>query len=150
MLKEGEKAIAFSAIDQNGEKHSLAKYQGNWVLLYFYPRDNTPGCTKEACTFRDLFSEFKEAKVKVLGVSRDSAASHQKFALKHQLPFTLLADENKEIIKNYQADGLFKRISYLIDPKGYITKVYPKVKPEEHAQEILDDLRNIKEDFREQ
>lgn len=143
MLKEGEKAFNFSAIDQNGEEHSLAKYQGNWVLLYFYPKDNTPGCTKEACAFRDLFSEFKKAEVKVLGISRDSAASHQKFALKHQLPFTLLADENKEIIKKYQADGLFKRISYLIDPKGYIAKAYPKVKPEEHAQEILDDLSTL-------
>lgn len=144
MLKEGEKAFDFSAIDQNGEKHSLKKYQGSWVIIYFYPRDNTPGCTKEACAFRDVFSEFKKAEIKVLGVSKDSAASHQKFALKHQLPFILLSDRNKEIITKYQADGLFKRISYLIDPKGYVAKAYPKVNPEEHAQEILNDLRDLK------
>jgi thioredoxin-dependent peroxiredoxin len=148
MLKEGEKAIDFSAIDQNGEQHNLTKYQGSWLLLYFYPKDNTPGCTKEACSFRDLFSDFSKANVKVLGVSRDSVSSHQKFSQKYQLPFTLLADENKEIIKKYKANGLFKRISYLIDPKGYIAKTYSKVKPEEHAQEVLNDLMDLEKSSR--
>lgn len=144
MLKEGEKAPIFSALDQENKEHSLIKYQNSWVLLYFYPKDNTPGCTKEACAFRDFFSEFKKSGIKILGVSKDTVASHKKFALKHQLPFILLSDGNKEIIKNYQANGIFKRVSYLIDPKGYIAKIYPKIKIEEHAQEILNDFREIK------
>lgn len=143
MIKEGDKAVDFLAIDQHNHKHKLTDYRGNWVLLYFYPKDNTPGCTKEACAFRDLFSEFKKANVIVIGVSKDSITSHQKFTQKYQLPFTLLVDQDKEIISQYQANGLFKRISYLIDPQGYIAKIYPKVKPEEHAQEVLNDLAII-------
>ncbi|MDX9778756.1 MAG: peroxiredoxin [Patescibacteria group bacterium] len=140
MIKQGDQAIDFLAIDQNNQEHKLTDYRGNWVLLYFYPKDNTPGCTKEACAIRDVFSEFKKANVIVLGVSKDSVNSHQKFAQKYQLPFILLVDKDKEISKQYQADGLFKRISYLINPQGYIAKIYPKVKPEEHAQEVLSDL----------
>jgi peroxiredoxin Q/BCP len=140
MIKQGDQAIDFLAIDQNNQEHKLTDYRGNWVLLYFYPKDNTPGCTKEACAIRDVFSEFKKANVIVLGVSKDSVNSHQKFAQKYQLPFTLLVDKDKEISKKYQAEGLFKRISYLINPQGYIAKIYPKVKPEEHAQEVLSDL----------
>jgi len=140
MIQTGDKALDFLAIDQNNQEHKLTNYQGSWVLLYFYPKDNTPGCTKEACAFRDVFSEFKKANVIVLGVSKDSIKSHQKFAQKYQLPFTLLVDKDKEISKQYQADGLFKRISYLINPQGNIAKIYLKVKPEEHAQEVLSDL----------
>jgi len=140
MIKQGDQAIDFLAIDQNNQEHKLTDYRGNWVLLYFYPKDNTPGCTKEACAIRDVFSEFKKANVIVLGVSKDSVNSHQKFAQKYQLPFTLLVDKDKEISKKYQAEGLFKRISYLINPQGNIAKIYPKVKPEEHAQEVLSDL----------
>jgi len=140
MIKQGDQAIDFLAIDQNNQEHKLTDYRGNWVLLYFYPKDNTPGCTKEACAIRDVFSEFKKANVIVLGVSKDSVNSHQKFAQKYQLPFILLVDKDKEISKQYQADGLFKRISYLINPQGYIAKIYPKVKPEEHAHEVLNDL----------
>jgi len=140
MIQTGDKAIDFLTIDQNNQEHKLTNYQGSWVLLYFYPKDDTPGCTKEACAFRDVFSEFKKANVIVLGVSKDSIKSHQKFAQKYQLPFTLLVDKDKEISKKYQAEGLFKRISYLINPQGNIAKIYPKVKPEEHAQEVLSDL----------
>ena len=100
-LKNGQKAPSFVLPDQNGKKHKLSDYRGQWVLLYFYPKDNTSGCTKEACTIRDNYSGFEKIKAKVLGISADSAASHRKFAEKHDLPFTLLADPEKKTIKAY-------------------------------------------------
>lgn len=144
MLKVGTKAPHFFASDQTGKEHQLADYAGRWVLLYFYPRDNTPGCTAEACTLRDNYSQFTKAGVTILGVSADSVASHDKFAAKFQLPFTLLADSEKKLIKAYEADGLFKRISYLINPAGEIIKAYEKVKPTEHAAEVLKDMEYAK------
>jgi peroxiredoxin Q/BCP len=131
----------FVALDQNGQTHTLEQYQGSWVLLYFYPKDNTPGCTKEACSFRDAYVELKK-KLVLLGVSADSQASHQKFAQKFSLPFPLLVDDKKKIIQAYGADGLImpKRVSFLINPQGKIFKIYEKVAVSEHAQQILNDL----------
>jgi peroxiredoxin Q/BCP len=144
MLKIGTKAPAFAALDQTGKEHQLADYAGHWVLLYFYPRDNTPGCTAEACSLRDNYSQFTKAGVTILGVSSDSVISHDKFAAKFQLPFTLLADPEKKLIKAYEAGGLFKRVSYLINPAGEIVKAYEKVKPTEHAAEVLKDMEYAK------
>lgn len=145
------KAIDFSLPDQNGKVHSLSSYKGSWVFLYFYPKDDTPGCTKEACGFRDSLNDLKKHNVFVLGVSADSVSSHQKFAKKYNLNFPLLSDEKKEIIKAYGAFGKKKfmgkefegilRISFLINPKGEIVKKYDKVKPEVHAKEVLEDVK---------
>lgn len=131
----------FELLDQNKEKHKLSNYSEQYVLIYFYPKDDTPGCTKEACMIRDNYDAFKEKKVKVFGISADSPESHQKFIEKYHLPFTLLSDEKKEVAKLYNADGIFlKRISYLIAPGGKIEKFYPNVDPANHADEILQDL----------
>jgi len=150
MLEVGKKAPAFSLSDQSGKTHKLSDYAGQWALIYFYPKDDTPGCTKEACGIRDNFPAFKKMNAVVLGVSKDSPAKHQKFVDKYDLPFTLLADESTDMIQAYGAwkeKSMYgktfmgiNRISYLIDPDGKIAKVYPKVKPEEHAQQVLDDL----------
>lgn len=152
-LHVGLRAPAFALPDQNGKIHKLADYDGQWVLLYFYPKDDTPGCTVEACTIRDNWRAFKEAGIVVLGVSVDSMKSHKKFVEKYSLPFTLLADENKKIVKKYGvwAKKKFmgreymgtKRWSFLIDPKGKIVKIYEDVKPAEHAAEVLGDYKKI-------
>jgi peroxiredoxin Q/BCP len=141
MLQSNQKAPDFSARDQEGKVHTLSDYQGKWLLLYFYPKDDTYFCTKEACGLRDRFEDLK-GKAEVLGVSRDSVESHEKFAEKYRLPFTLLSDPEKKLIKAYGAQGLLftKRISYLIDPQGKIAKVYPKVGASGHAREVLEDL----------
>jgi peroxiredoxin Q/BCP len=147
------KAIDFSLTDQNGKVHKLSSYRGSWVLLYFYPKDDTPGCTKEACGFRDSLNELKKHNLVVLGVSADSVTSHQKFAQKYNLNFPLLADEKKEVIKAYGAWGKKKfmgkefegilRVSFLINPEGDIVKKYDKVKPEIHAGEVLEDIKKL-------
>jgi peroxiredoxin Q/BCP len=147
------KAIDFSLTDQNGKVHKLSSYRGSWVLLYFYPKDDTPGCTKEACCFRDSLNELKKHNVVVLGVSADSVSSHQRFAQKYNLNFPLLADEKKEVIKAYGAWGKKKfmgkefegilRVSFLINPEGDIVKKYDKVKPEIHAGEVLEDIKKL-------
>jgi peroxiredoxin Q/BCP len=146
----GEQAPEFTLSDQDGVAHALSSYRGKWVLLYFYPKDDTPGCTIEACTIRDQFKDFQKIDAVVLGVSTDSVASHKKFALAYELPFTLLADETKEVVGQY---GVFaekkfmgrvymgtSRTSFLIDPSGKVAKVYEKVKPELHAAQVLTDL----------
>lgn len=148
MLKEGKTAPAFTTTDANGEKIRLKDFKGQKVVLYFYPKDDTPGCTKEACSFRDSFSEFKARGIKVLGISPDSEASHRKFADKFKLPFTLLADKDHAIADAYGTYGQKKfmgrsymgvnRMTFLIDENGKIKKIFAKVKPEEHAQEVLD------------
>ena len=150
-LSVGEQAPDFSLPDQDGVTHTLAQYRGSWVLLYFYPKDDTPGCTKEACMIRDSFPNFRSLSITVLGVSADSVKSHKKFAEKYTLPFTLLADENKEVVNRYHVWAPKKfmgreflgvlRTSFLIDPKGAIYKIYDSVKPAEHAAEVLNDLR---------
>jgi thioredoxin-dependent peroxiredoxin len=141
MLKEKSKAPNFKLLDQDGNEHALSAYLGKWVLLYFYPKDDTPGCTKEACSFRDNFPEFNKLGIKVFGISADSVESHKKFAEKYGLNFTLLSDQTKEVIKAYEAGGAFtKRVSYLVDTEGAIFKSYAKVIPADHAEEVLRDL----------
>jgi thioredoxin-dependent peroxiredoxin len=144
-------ASDFSLPDQDGHIHCLSQYQGKWVVLYFYPKDDTPGCTKEACSFRDSFHVLEKMAVVILGVSKDSVASHKKFAAKYHLNFPLLSDSHTEVIRSYQAWGTKSfmgkkfagvlRTTYLIDPKGEIKKVYHKVNPLIHAGEIISDLQ---------
>lgn len=151
-LKVGHQAPEWTLADQTGQRHRLSDYRGQWVLLYFYPKDDTPGCTKEACGIRDQWAEFRKAHVQVFGVSADSTASHGKFAKKFRLPFPLLADEEKRAIQAY---GVWQkksfmgktymgiaRTSFLIDPAGKLAKIYEKVKPDLHAHEALEDLRH--------
>lgn len=147
LLSVGEKAPDFSVFDQNGKRISLQDFQGKKVVLYFYPKDNTPGCTKEACAFKDKISLFEAQNVVVLGVSTDSVKSHKSFVDKYSLPFTLLSDTDKDIVESYKVWGEKKlygrtyfgtnRVTYLIDESGVIKAVFPKVKPESHAEEIL-------------
>jgi len=148
MIKEGSTAPAFKTNDANGETVSLKDLRGQKVVLYFYPKDDTPGCTKEACSFRDGFAKFKKGGIKVLGVSPDSEASHKKFETKYKLPFTLLADKDHAIADAYGVWGEKKfmgrtymgvrRTTFLIDENGKIKKVFEKVKPEDHASEVLE------------
>lgn len=146
-LKEGDVAPAFSVATSGGGQVSLADYKGQFIVLYFYPKDDTPGCTKEACAFRDHFAEFKKRGAVVLGVSTDPVKSHDKFVEKFKLPFTLLADVDKKIVNDYGVWGEktfmgrkylgTHRVTFLIGPDGRIKKIWPTVKPEEHAAEIL-------------
>jgi peroxiredoxin Q/BCP len=146
-LKPGDKAPQFSALTQNGSRVSLADLKGQDVILYFYPRDDTPGCTKEACAFRDEFATFRKRGAVVLGVSIDSVKSHGKFAEKFGLPFPLLADEDKSIVQAYGVWGQKSfmgrkymgthRVTFLIGPDGKIKQIWPEVKPQEHAKEVL-------------
>jgi len=149
-LAVGDPAPDFSLPDGDGNVVNLSDLKGKRVVLYFYPRDNTPGCTKEACAFRDLYDEFQANDVVVLGVSTDDAKSHQKFATKFNLPFPLLIDEAGKVAETYDSYGLKKfmgkeymgisRSTFVIDADGKIEKIYKKVKPEQHAQEVLTDL----------
>ncbi|OGC45373.1 hypothetical protein A2V49_00760 [candidate division WWE3 bacterium RBG_19FT_COMBO_34_6] len=151
ILKEKDKALDFSLPDQDGKIHKLSDYIGSWVLLYFYPKDDTPGCTVEACSFRDNFPDFKKLNITILGVSKDSVVSHQKFMQKYKLPFTLLSDNDAAVNKLYDVWKPKKfmgkeflgtlRTSFLIDPEGEIVKIYEKVKPKIHATQVLDDLK---------
>jgi peroxiredoxin Q/BCP len=146
-LKAGDAAPDFTAATTGGGRLSLADLLGKNVVLYFYPRDDTPGCTKEACAFRDRFADFKQARAVVLGVSTDPVKSHDKFAAKYKLPFTLLADEDKKIVTAYGVWGEKSfmgrkylgthRVTFLIGPDGRIRKIWPKVKPDEHTAEVL-------------
>ena len=148
LLEVGDPAPDFKTADQDGERISLKDLRGRKVVLYFYPKDDTPGCTKEACSFRDGFSKFRKRKIEVLGVSADDEKSHKKFAEKYDLPFRLLADTDKEIVRNYGVWGEkslygrkfmgINRVTYVIDEKGKIAGVWPKVKPDGHADEILE------------
>lgn len=149
----GSLAPAWSLPDQSGNVHSLKDYRGQWVVLYFYPKDDTPGCTKEACAFRDHFPAFKKIKAAVFGLSVDSSKKHAKFVEKFQLPFTLLADEEKKVVNAYGVWAKKKfmgreymgtlRTTFLINPEGKIAKIYEAVKPETHAEEILSDLKEF-------
>lgn len=150
-IKLGDVAPNFTLLDQNGKTHTLSDYKGKWILLYFYPKDDTPGCTKEACGVRDTFPKFKKMDAVVFGVSADSVERHKKFAEKYTLSFALLADENKSIVKKYGVWAKKKfmgreymgilRTSFLINPAGKIAKIYEGVKPEGHAEEVLKDLQ---------
>lgn len=146
-LREGDPAPGFTAPTNGGGTVSLKDFKGKYLVLYFYPKDDTPGCTKEACGFRDAYKDFEKAGAVVLGVSTDSVKKHDKFVEKFQLPFPLLADEDKSIVEAYGVWGKKKfmgreymgtnRVTFLIDPKGKIKKIWPVVKPEEHAAEVL-------------
>lgn len=148
MLKKGRTAPAFTTKDADGNTVRLKDFRGQRVVLYFYPKDDTPGCTKEACSFRDAFGEFQERGVKVLGISTDNETSHQKFARKYKLPFTLLTDTDHAIAEAYGSYGQKKfmgrtymgvhRMTFLIDERGKIAKIFEKVKPDEHASEVLE------------
>jgi peroxiredoxin Q/BCP len=147
MLKEGDDAPAFTASASGGGRVSLADFKGRNVVLYFYPRDDTPGCTKEACAFRDHFAAFTKKGAVVLGVSIDPVKSHDKFVAKFKLPFALLADEDKAIVQAYGVWGQksfmgrkylgIHRVTFLIGPDGKIKKIWLTVKPEAHAAEVL-------------
>lgn len=146
----GAPAPDFKLQDQNGKWHTLAAYRGKWVALYFYPKDQTPGCTTQACEFRDNIFAFKEANAQILGVSVDDVESHKKFAEKHGLPFPILADSTKATAKKYGvlksylgALELAKRETFLIDPHGNIVKRYADVDPKGHSQVVLKDLKEL-------
>ena len=153
--KQGTRANDFSLLDQEGKMHSLTSYLGQWVVLYFYPKDDTPGCTVEACQFRDYFPKFTKNKAVVLGVSVDAVKMHAQFVAKYELPFTLLADEEKKVVALYGVWAKKKfmgheylgilRTSFLIDPTGTIVKVYENVKPDGHAEEILREIAVLSE-----
>ena len=146
-LKEGDVAPEFTATTQEGKTVSLSGFRGKTVVLYFYPKDDTPGCTKEACAFRDDFAAFKKHGAVVLGVSTDSAKSHARFQEEYKLPFTLLADEDKKIVQAYGVYGQKSfmgrkymgthRVTFLIGPDGRVRKIWPAVKPAEHVAEVL-------------
>ena len=149
-LKAGDVAPGFSVATNGGGNISLAGFKGKNVILYFYPKDDTPGCTKEACAFRDGFADFKNKGAVILGVSPDSVKKHDKFVEKFKLPFTLLADEDKKIANDYGVWGEktfmgrkymgVHRVTFLIGGDGRIKKIWPNVKPEEHAAEVLAEL----------
>jgi peroxiredoxin Q/BCP len=146
-LKEGDVAPAFTVETSGGGRLSLADFQGQNVILYFYPKDDTPGCTKEACAFRDGFADFKKRGAVILGVSTDPVKSHDKFVKKFELPFPLLADTDRKIVEAYGVWGEKSfmgrrymgthRVTFLIGPDGRIKKIWPLVKPDEHAAEVL-------------
>ena len=148
VLREGDKAPDFTVRDGEGKTVKLKDFRGKKVVLYFYPKDDTPGCTKEACAFRDSFAKFKRRGIEVLGVSLDNEAAHKKFANKYDLPFRLLADTDKAISEAYGTYGEKKfmgrtymgnhRMTFLIDEKGKIKRIFNKVKPEDHAEEVLE------------
>jgi len=145
----GDNAPEFELPDQNGQLHSLEDYRDQWVVLYFYPKDETPGCTTEACEFRDNIFAFREINAQILGVSLDDVESHQKFAENHGLPFPLLADTEGKAAEAYGVKTkmfgmtVAKRQTFLIGPDGKIARHYEKVKPAEHSQQVLGDLREM-------
>lgn len=156
MLKVGRKAPLFTLPDQDAKSQSLKEYKGQWVLLYFYPKDDTPGCTKEACTIADIYKDFKRQGTVVLGVSKDTPKSHKKFAEKYSLPFTLLSDPTMEMMDTYGAKvekSMYgkivrgtNRITYIINPEGKIAKAYAEVDPASHALELLADIKKLKKE----
>lgn len=153
-ISAGQQAPDFTLTDQDGEDRSLSDYRGTPVVLYFYPKDDTPGCTKQACGFRDDYSAYQEAGVTVLGVSPDNSKSHTKFINKYDLPFTLLADTDRKVINLYEVWGLKKsfgreyegviRTTYLIDGDGNIAKVLENVAAAKHSKEILSALEELR------
>jgi peroxiredoxin Q/BCP len=152
-LKVGDKAPSFKLKNQDGETISLSDLKGKPVVLYFYPKDDTPGCTKEACNFRDEFPKFGKLKAEIIGISTDSVASHKKFADKYKLPFNLLADEKKEIVEKYNVwkeKNMYgkkymgiERTTFIIDAEGKINKIFPKVKVDDHNKEVMDSLKEL-------
>jgi len=149
--KIGDPAPAFKLQDQAGKWHSLSDYRGKWIALYFYPKDDTPGCTTEACSFRDNVFAFKKEGAEILGISVDDVGSHKAFAQKHGLPFTLLADPDKTVTKQYGVLKAYmgvmemaRRDSFIIDPQGRIARHYESVDPEGHSAVVLADIKELK------
>jgi thioredoxin-dependent peroxiredoxin len=147
----GQPAPAFKLQDQDGKWRTLADYQGKWVALYFYPKDDTPGCTTQACAFRDNVFAFNKEGAVILGISVDDVESHKKFAEKHGLPFTLLADSDKAVSKGYGVLKTYmgvmemaRRDTFIVDPQGRIAKHYESVDPEGHSKVVLDDIKALK------
>ncbi len=147
--KEGEAAPPFSLMDQNGQTHTLEGYQGKWLVLYFYPKNDTPGCTTEACNFRDDIFRFREMGVSIVGISLDDVESHQAFAEKYSLPFSLLSDAEKEVSTAYGVLtrmgplAFARRETFIINPQGQIAKHYGRVNPDTHSAEVLADLTRL-------
>jgi thioredoxin-dependent peroxiredoxin len=148
----GEMAPVFTLQDQNGDSHALADYRGEWVVLYFYPKNDTPGCTTEACNFRDDIFRFREMGVTILGVSLDDVESHQEFAEKYSLPFTLLSDAEGDVARAY---GVLTRMgplhfarreTFIINPEGRVAHHYGRVNPDEHSAEVLSELQRLMAD----
>ena len=145
----GQTAPGFRLQDQNGNWHNLESYCGQWVVLYFYPKDDTPGCTTQACEFRDEIYAFRKNNINILGVSLDDVETHDEFAEKYSLPFSLLSDANKEIattygvLKNYGVVKYSARETFLIDPEGNIAKHYRKVEPKGHATDVINSIRKL-------
>ena len=148
-IKVGSKAPNFNLSDQNSIQHRLSDYEGSWVILYFYPKDDTPGCTTQACDFRDAVKRIIASKSNVFGVSLDSVESHKRFADKNNLPFSLLSDESGEVSEAYDSLNNFmsfksaKRNTFIIDPDGKVAKIYLSVKPSTHSQMVLNDLNQL-------
>lgn len=145
----GADAPAFNLQDQNGDWHTLEEYRGQWLAVYFYPKDDTPGCTTEACNFRDNIYAFKAIGAAVVGISVDDVDSHKEFSDKYKLPFTILADEDSKtaeaygVLRDYKLIKLASRQSFLIDPEGKIAKHYEKVDPDTHTDEVLADIKTF-------
>ena len=151
-LELGQQAPDFTLIDQHNAQHTLSNYQGQWVVLYFYPKDGTPGCTTEACNFRDAINHIIAKRAIVFGISLDDTESHQKFANKNNLPFSLLSDLNGKVAKQYDSLRDYwvikfaKRNSFIVNPTGAIVKIYKGVDPQIHVQEVLKDLSLLQGD----
>ena len=148
-LKVGQKPPDFTLPDQDGEEHTLSDYMGKWVLVYFYPRDNTPGCTKEACSFRDQFEDFTDLGAEVIGISSDSVKKHKNFAEKYSLTYTLLSDEDKTVRKDFGVPADFLgllpgRVTYIVDKTGIVRHVFnSQFKAEKHVSEALEVLKKL-------
>lgn len=151
MIEEGQPAPDFTLLDGDGREVSLASLRGEWTVLYFYPRDNTPGCTTQACDFRDAEADLRAAGARVIGISPDGAASHARFAAKHRLPFTLLSDPEGELSRRFgvwveknfygkKKQGI-ARTTFILDPEGIVRKIFPKVKVPGHVARVLDSLK---------
>ena len=153
ILEIGNTAPDFSLLDQSSKKHTLLDYRDQWLVLFFYPKDNTPGCTIEVCHFRDDYKKIIALNTKILGINTDNSESHTQFINKQQLPFPLLSDKTAEMSKHYGA--LFKlgpikfckRHSFIINPLGKIAKIYRKVTPAEHSEQVISDLRYLQSKF---
>jgi len=147
VLEVGQKAPEFSLVDNEGQAHRLSDYQGQTIVVYFYPKDDTPGCTKEACSFRDSYEDYRKAGVEIIGISPDSEKSHSKFKEKHDLPFVLLSDPEHQVCEAFGVWGLKKmygreyegvfRTTFIIGPDGTIKRVFENVKPSDHSEEVL-------------
>lgn len=150
-IEIGQTAPDFTLTDQHNQSITLSQQKGQWVVLYFYPKNDTPGCTKEACSFRDNINKLISQKAVILGVSVDSVSSHQDFSKKYQLPFSLLADEDGKVASQYDAlldlklIKFAKRHSFIIDPAGKVVRIYRDVDPQEHVREVLKDLKSLQQ-----